>query len=280
MSGALPSTSAPVDFVVASFNLHAGVDGWGRPFDVVAAVQALDADVVALEENWSPEEGPGIAETLASALGYEVLARTLVSGRRAGPHPGATERWKRRFHWRGPSHALYLDSERALPGRITRSARYRQAQPGHWGLALLSRLPVHDTAEIDLGRLRLDSARRVALVARVEVSGTLVFVVAAHMAHLTYGSPIQFRRLRSALRVTLGDAPAVLAGDMNLWGPPVVALLSDWRRVVLGRTWPAWRPNSQVDHILVKGPLELVSSEVLGASGSDHRPVRAHLAIR
>jgi endonuclease/exonuclease/phosphatase family metal-dependent hydrolase len=49
---------APVDgqdssltFSIATFNMHAGVDGWGRPYDVVAACRLIDADVVVLEEN-------------------------------------------------------------------------------------------------------------------------------------------------------------------------------------------------------------------------------------
>jgi hypothetical protein len=40
--------------VVASFNVHGGVDGFGRPFDVIAACGELDADLVVLQESWSP----------------------------------------------------------------------------------------------------------------------------------------------------------------------------------------------------------------------------------
>jgi endonuclease/exonuclease/phosphatase family metal-dependent hydrolase len=50
-----------------------------------------------------------------------------------------------------------------------------------------------------------------------------------------------------------------------------------WRRAVVGRTWPAWRPHSQIDHILVRGALQPVRGEVLPHGGSDHRPVRAEL---
>ena len=40
---------------------------------------------------------------------------------------------------------------------------------------------------------------------------------------------------------------------MNLWGPPIHAFLGQWQRAVKGKTWPAWRPHSQLDHILVRG---------------------------
>jgi endonuclease/exonuclease/phosphatase (EEP) superfamily protein YafD len=67
---------------------------------------------------------------------------------------------------------------------------------------------------------------------------------------------------------------------MNTWGPMVVTLfMPGWRRAVVGRTWPAWRPHSQIDHILVRGALQPVHGEVLPDGGSDHRPVRAELRI-
>jgi endonuclease/exonuclease/phosphatase (EEP) superfamily protein YafD len=71
--------------------------------------------------------------------------------------------------------------------------------------------------------------------------------------------------------------PAVVAGDHNFWGPGVVAFLRGWKRAVRGRTWPARRPHSQIDHILVRSGTEVLSSEVLPDVGSDHRPVRARL---
>jgi endonuclease/exonuclease/phosphatase (EEP) superfamily protein YafD len=50
-------------------------------------------------------------------------------------------------------------------------------------------------------------------------------------------------------------------------------------RTVRGRTWPAGRPHSQIDHILVRPGTEVVEAEVLPAVGSDHRPVRATLRV-
>jgi len=64
---------------------------------------------------------------------------------------------------------------------------------------------------------------------------------------------------------------------MNLWGPFVARLLPGWRRTVRGRTWPAWRPHSQLDQVLVRGPLTFCGGDVLPAAGSDHRAVRADL---
>ncbi|MHB8219480.1 MAG: endonuclease/exonuclease/phosphatase family protein [Acidimicrobiales bacterium] len=306
----MPSPDRSRSFVVANFNLHAGIDGWGRPFDVVESCRTIHADILVLEECWTPADGPadgrgsgqadgpadgpadgrgsGQALAIGAALGYSVVEHPLATGRRAGPHPGADHRWMRPWDWRGGAHAIYLDGERPLGPTTVSAARFQSAEPGTWGIAVLSRLPVVDHRSVDLGRLPRDRARRVALVTTIDVGGGRVTVVGTHMSHLSYGSPVHFRRLREILDSSPGVAggPSVLAGDLNLWGPPAAALLSGrgargdrWRRAVRGRTWPAWRPHSQVDHILVRGPLAVEHAEVLPMAGSDHRPVRARLAL-
>jgi endonuclease/exonuclease/phosphatase family metal-dependent hydrolase len=268
----------PKSFSVASFNAHAGVDGWGRPYDVVGACEAIDADVLVLEENWAPEEGPSLARRVADALGYEVREHALAGGRLAGPHPRADARWMRSFDWRGRSHAIFLDSERPFSERVVRSQRFSQARPGRWGVALLSRLPVEDTAVIELGRLSRDRARRAALVATVD-AGTAVAVVGTHMSHLTYGAAGQFVRLARAIATEVRARPAILAGDMNLWGPPVSLFFPGWRRAAVAKTWPSWRPHSQVDHVLVRGPFRVLEAQALASVGSDHLPIRVTLSL-
>ena len=87
-------------------------------------------------------------------------------------------------------------------------------------------------------------------------------------------------RLRRSLRSALpGPAePGALAGDMNMWGWCASRLAGPgWRRAVRGRTYPAHRPHSQTDHILVNPSVEVVASDVVPQVMSDHRPVRAHL---
>ncbi len=198
------------------------------------------------------------------------------------PHPAADRHW-RPSHGLGPTSALQVrrlegpyELERA-PARVTRH-HPGAARRGLWGVAVLTRLPVLSTSVVDLGLLRSDKARRVVAVVDVEVGGRTVTVFGAHMAHLSAGSPIHFVRLRRALPGP--GRPAVVAGDMNLWGPPTVALLGRWRRAARGRTWPAWQPIAQPDHILVNSSLAVRQGEVVGGdTGSDHRPVRARLAL-
>jgi endonuclease/exonuclease/phosphatase (EEP) superfamily protein YafD len=165
-----------------------------------------------------------------------------------------------------------------LAEKIWRPGDVRPA--GMWELAVCSRLPMDNVRELSLGRVFRDhAAARNALACRVHVGDTEVEVVGLHTSSkLWYAGPIQHLRALSS-QLDHGPMPALLAGDFNFWGPPVARLFPGWRRAVLGRTWPAPRPHSQIDHILVNERIDIVKGEVLPAIGSDHRPIRARLRV-
>ena len=80
---------------------------------------------------------------------------------------------------------------------------------------------------------------RGAIVADIDLPGAAgpLRVVGTHLAHLSQGSPRHIAALRRTLNA-MTPVPSVLAGDMNLWGPPLVLLLPGWSRgceVVHGR---------------------------------------------
>jgi endonuclease/exonuclease/phosphatase family metal-dependent hydrolase len=137
---------------------------------------------------------------------------------------------------------------------------------------------VEDSRILHLAPLSRDRVRRAAIVVEATVEGVPLSVIGTHMSHLQYGSPRHYVTLHRLLADVRPDA--VLLGDMNLWGPPVRIFLRGWHRAVKGRTWPAWSPHSQIDHILVRGRIGVHRSGVLDAVGSDHRPVRAELTLR
>jgi endonuclease/exonuclease/phosphatase family metal-dependent hydrolase len=260
---------------VANFNMHCGIDGWGRPFDYLGACAALDADVLMLEETWNDQ-----AEEIAGALGYQAVTHALAEGRRIRPQPHASATWMPRPAMAHRNKALYFGSARPLPARVLRMARYLEAEPGTMRIALLVRagLEIEDFRTVHLPTLARDQVRRAALVVDLHVDGTPVSVVGVHMAHIHMGSHRHWVALRRVLRT--GARPdAVLAGDMNLWGPPVRAFMSGWHRAVKGNSWPSARPHSQIDHILVRGAWRVLSGEVMPDAGSDHRPVRARVAL-
>jgi endonuclease/exonuclease/phosphatase family metal-dependent hydrolase len=267
---------------IANYNMHLGMDGWGRPYDYVAAITALRADVIALEEAWTSEgdEGGGQAARAAAALGYQVVAHTVGHGRRILPQPGASASWRPRPVWAERNKALYLDGVRPLPDSVRALARWREAEPGRMEIAVLVRpeLPIEATRLVHMSVLRADRTLRAALVVDLTVEGRQISVAGTHMSHLLFGSHRNWAELRHQLR-TAARPDAVLVGDMNSWGPLVRLFMPGWRRAVKGATWPTWRPHSQIDHILVRGALRPAGGEVLPHAGSDHRPVRADLEV-
>ncbi len=148
---------------------------------------------------------------------------------------------------------------------------------GEKGVAVLSRLPARRLRDIPIPRVPGDPARsRCALHLQLDVAGEPLELVAVHLtSRLPHGPPMQLARLRRQLPSR--ERRAVVVGDLNFWGPPAVALLRGWRRAVRGRTWPAHRPHSQIDHVLLRDDIEATGGEVLPDVGSDHRPVRVTL---
>jgi endonuclease/exonuclease/phosphatase family metal-dependent hydrolase len=266
---------------VANYNMHCGMDGWGRPYDFISAVAALDADVIMLEESWHTEGAPeGQAEQAAAALGYGAVTHTIGSGRRIRPQPDSRDTWSAPRAWSAQSRALFLEGVRPVSDRVRALPRYREGEPGTFNIAVLIRpgITIEGTRVVPLRQLRADPCERAALVVDVVVEGRPLSVVGIHMSHLHFGSHRNWADLRRALP-TAAHPDTVLAGDMNTWGPLVNLFMPGWRRAVIGRTWPAWRPHSQIDHILVHGALRPTSGAVLPDAGSDHRPVRAELAV-
>ena len=234
----------------ASFNTHFCRTRRGAPYDVVDVCQRLDTDVIALQEVFTPRGATSLAVEAGQVGGYEVhelmLAPALVTGR----------------------------------VKIARGREVAHAE-GMWGLALLVRhggMVSKRLPDIHLGQAMADPAPRGALVVEATMGEQTVVLATAHPSHRPYGSLLQLRRLEQALSTGV-DSPAVLAGDMNMWGPIVSGCFPDWRRAVLGPTWPAHRPHSQIDHILVRGPIELAGGRVCDEEPSDHRPIRVELRI-
>jgi endonuclease/exonuclease/phosphatase family metal-dependent hydrolase len=269
---------------IANFNMHCGMDGWGRPFDYLAACRSLEADVIVLEETWTPlaegGAGKGQPEEIAADLGYQVVCGPMANGYRISQQPDANARWQPRASFLDRSRSLYFDGVRPIAEATRRTKRFLNAEHGTFGVAVLVRpdFPIEDRRLIELPTLARDRVNRVAAVVDLTVEGTPLSVVGTHMAHLHQGSRRHFMLLQQRL-ATEARPTAILSGDMNLWGPGVRHFFNGWRQAVRGASWPTWRPHSQIDHILVRGELTVTSSEVFADAGSDHRPVRARLSL-
>ncbi len=273
--GQSPAADGTRDTVrLATFNVHMGVDGWGRPYDLLAECAGLDADILILQEAWTSDDGtPGTAARVADRCGYAVVVEApLARARLYEPVVTRSTRWAPAFGQVRKTLRLDLEKWKAPADR-----RHRASDRGTWGIALLSRVPWRDPEAVTLGKLRRDAAARAVVRCTVDLGGREVTVLGTHMSHITHWSPTQYRRLGDLLPHP--DHAAVLAGDMNMWGPPVNSFFPAWRRAVTGRTWPAHRPHSQLDHVLITPALAVVDARVVPSTGSDHRPVVVTLAL-
>jgi endonuclease/exonuclease/phosphatase family metal-dependent hydrolase len=213
-------------------------------FDVAGVLQSFDADVLVLQEAWWPDDTAAAVDVVAADCGGTVHAAKF--GR------GIVEPWPH-----------YVPDRRAS---------------GHIGIAVVSRLPARVVSNLSLGRAPDPAPERRAQHVALDVDGHTLDLVAVHLSsRLPYAPPMQLRNLRRQLPPP--ERRTVLVGDFNLWGPAVSAMLPGWRRAVRGRTWPAHRPHSQIDHVLVRDDVEVVDAAVLDEVGSDHRPVRVTLRL-
>jgi endonuclease/exonuclease/phosphatase family metal-dependent hydrolase len=236
---------------VASLNLHCGFTQRGEPYDVTAALSSLDADVIAVQESWratGADDDPVAAS--ARSLGARLIRSWLHSGE-----------------------------------SLASLAIAARPDPGSFGIAIVSRLPVTGYEVVDLGRAPGDRIRRAAQVVSVLTPGGQPLRLAnAHLTH-KFTSPVQLAWLSRRLRQIRGApapgraaAPAVIVGDLNMPRLATVTAVG-YAPVIRGRTWPADRPVIQLDHMLVSQGLAGAGARVLEPVGSDHRPIRAALEL-
>ena len=248
----LPSASGSErDFTVAAFNAHWGVGRFGRfngvRYDVARVVRSFGADLVVVPEAWRDDSGTGLVDGLRDD-GYHV--ETVEVMRMEVRH-------------------------RSRKGELGKVPRV-----GAWELAVCSRFPVLERRLIPIGIVPADAAGlRNALALTVAIDGVPVEMIGLHVSSKLWRlAPV--RHLLTLRRGIVEDSgPQILAGDFNLWGPATATVLRGWSRPVRGRTYPSRRPHSQIDHVLVRGGIQLLEGEVLAQTPSDHRPIRARLRL-
>jgi endonuclease/exonuclease/phosphatase family metal-dependent hydrolase len=243
-------TSRSATVTIASVNLHCGLSGYGRPFDVAAALTSLDADIIAVQEAWwTTDDG---ADPADATKGTDPVA---AAARRLGARLIRTR----------------LSSGASLADLSIAPVEDR----GNWGIAVLSRLPVTSWETLNLGQAPGDLVGRAALICAVTApSGWSLRLACTHLSP-RLNSPAQLYRLTQHLLRT--SAPTVIAGDLNM---PRVAtwVAGGYAPTVRGRTFPAEMPVVQLDHLLASPGVTCLDAEVLPPVGSDHLPVRGRFS--
>lgn len=173
------------------------------------------------------------------------------------------------------------------PGATWMAATGRE-QPGTaaYGIALLSRYPVHSWQVVRLPRIPMrfpmylpgpsrvmvvDEEPRAAVIAQLCTPMGEMTVANTHLSFVPGWNRRQLRRLIKGLRGF--PEPRLLTGDLNMT-PQVVGRWSGMRTLAVAPTFPADAPSRQLDHILtddhrLRG--DAVESEPMTIS--DHRPL-------
>jgi endonuclease/exonuclease/phosphatase family metal-dependent hydrolase len=208
---------------------------------VLAAVQALSADLLAVQEvdrQLARSDRTDQPQAIAEALGPD-------SARSYAP-------------------ALIGDDFRPLSGPDPGGPAY--------GTLLVSRLPLDQVEQ-----LRFPPAgggeQRTAVVGTIRVGSRSVTVAAAHLSNKQGHNVRQLRQLQGVLAGW--PAPRLLLGDLNLsWTALLLVSRRGWPEAGRGDTIPNSRPNRQLDHVLRNDPggvLRPHGARVVAAPVSDHR---------
>ena len=155
---------------------------------------------------------------------------------------------------------------------------------GNFGIAVLSRHPLRETATFDLGP-------NPAIETVVETADGAVLRLYAIHTKPPVGAALARTRneqlVALAGRIRASEGPLLVCGDFNL--SPYSPWFGRFEResgtrsarkgLGLGISWPATMPllGTPIDHCFLRGPLVATAVERMAATGSDHYPVRVTL---
>jgi endonuclease/exonuclease/phosphatase family metal-dependent hydrolase len=153
---------------------------------------------------------------------------------------------------------------------------------GHYGNALLSRLPVREARRLDLSVPGREP--RGAIDAELD-AGVPMQVLATHLGLRPFERRRQVRQLLGAIESS--EAPLkVLLGDLNewfLWGRPIRWLQRVFGETPAPPTFPARRAVLALDRLWVAPPSSIVRSYAhdtpLSRMASDHLPLVGQIRL-
>jgi endonuclease/exonuclease/phosphatase family metal-dependent hydrolase len=175
------------------------------------------------------------------------------------------------------NQAKYLASHAGFPW-WTHQANRKVGVIAHAGNGVLSRF---SPDRVDEHRLPGAIPGRGALVLRFGTGSAALWLVVLHLA---LGRRARRQQLRYVAHLIDRHPHVVVMGDLNT-GPDSREVTEFCERagLVLPRrdlpTFPSWQPQRAIDHILVSPELEVLSTEVLDTTLSDHRPVAMTLQL-
>lgn len=156
-------------------------------------------------------------------------------------------------------------------------------QTGHYGNALLTRLPIRNVRRHDLSVSGREP--RGALDVSLACAGAPIRIMATHLGLRPAERRMQIKRLLSSITHYQGGS-TVLMGDLNEWflsGHPLRWLRAHFGKTPAPATFPSAFPVLALDRIWVKPRERLLALAVpmhtLARRASDHLPLRAVIQL-
>jgi endonuclease/exonuclease/phosphatase family metal-dependent hydrolase len=187
------------------------------------------------------------------------------------------------LHWR-PDDALHLLNDFAAQlGYAAVAGPTLLDHTGHYGNALLTRLPIGFVNCMDLTVAGLEP--RGALDVRLDSSRGALRVVATHLGLRPSERRAQIQQLLACIEPDK-TAATILMGDLNewfLWGRPLRWLRTFFKATPAPPTFPSFFPVFALDRIWIR-PRHclrelIVDSNRLARLASDHLPIRATIEL-
>lgn len=246
---------------IATFNILHGRDLQRDVVDIDAfaeCVKRIDADILALQEVDMDQPRSGMADLTAVAGGaMGAVSQRFVAA--ISGTPGAT--WMAATGDAHPDGAAY---------GISLLSRYPASS---WQVVRLPHIPARFPMYVPGARkmVVVDEEPRAAVVGCFDTPVGELTVANTHLSFVPGWNRSQLRRLTRDLRGLPG--PRVLVGDLNMKAA-AVARWSGMRALGAEDTFPANRPDRQLDHILTDdADLRAVGVDAPSLPISDHRPL-------
>ena len=184
------------ELTIASFNCHAGLqarrNGVCEPYDLDAVLRGFDADVIVLQESWTPDGGTPAVAAVRRADRRRGVRAPVRSGQARPVAARASRRHRRAATWGSP----ILSRSRPRRAAASRSARCPATpRPSAAGCTSCS------TSAAPRSTSSACTSRRASPTGRPSSCGGC------------------------AAQLPPPGRPAIVAGDCNFWGPGVQAFL-------------------------------------------------------
>ncbi|PCJ46219.1 MAG: endonuclease [Moraxellaceae bacterium] len=101
--------------------------------------------------------------------------------------------------------------------------------------------------------------------------------------HLALSERARFRQLDYIRELIQGHEHVIVMGDMNCRGDQIIDTpLRDTHLIQVSgehHTFPSWKPDRSLDHIMVSPGLKINTINVLDCTHSDHRPIAMEICL-